>query len=428
MKRLLSIAVPLIISLSLLFCTRSPDNRLSFAVGGAPAELDFWQALSDTFTARTGIEIDLIRQPTDTDQRRQSLVTSLSSRKAQPDVFLMDVAWIAQFAASKWLHPLDQLMVSATYDTVFFDTIVGQVDRYDNTLVALPVYIDGGMLYYREDLLKKYNQQVPQTWQDLVATSRKIMTQQRKVNPRFYGFVWQGAQYEGLVCTFLEFAGSHGGGIEITENAIRVNTEQNREALKLMKDFIHGNAISPPNTYTEMKEEEVRTFFQNGNALFERNWPYAWKLHNEESSPVAENVGIAPLPHFPGGRSVATLGGWHVGISPFSRLKKEAWQFVAFITSYETQKKLALELGWNPGRKDVYQDTEVLKYMPHFKTLRDAFTRAIARPNVPYYTYISKILQHHLNSALAEKTSVDKALADAEKEMQDAFEQYAVVP
>ncbi len=428
MIRISSFALAATLLTCLVFCTGSPPNGLTLAVGGAPAEIDFWQALTDTFTSRTGIEVDLMRQPTDTDQRRQSLVTSLRSRKPKPDVFLMDVAWIAQFAASKWLHPLDRLMVGAEYDTIFFDTIVGQVDKYDNSLVALPVYIDGGMLYYRKDLLAQNNLSVPGTWDELVSICKQIMPIQRKHNPQFYGFVWQGAQYEGLVCTFLEFAGSNGGGIEITDDSIRIDTDANHEALTMMKDFIHQQSISPPNTYTEMKEEEVRTFFQNENALFERNWPYAWKLHNQESSPVAGKVGIAPLPHFPDGNSVATLGGWHIGISPYSRLKQQAWQFVAFVTSFEIQKRLALELGWNPGRKDVYKDSEVLEKMPHFEQLQKAFSHAVARPNVPYYSYLSRILQRHVNAVLAGNTPVGKALDQAQKEMQTAFEQYGVSP
>jgi multiple sugar transport system substrate-binding protein len=43
----------------------------------------------------------------DTGLHRQSLIVPLSTRKTDPDVFLMDVAWLAQFAASRWLTPLD---------------------------------------------------------------------------------------------------------------------------------------------------------------------------------------------------------------------------------------------------------------------------------------------------------------------------------
>ena len=71
-------------------------RTITFAVGGAPSELDFWEQLLRDFQAQTQIHVELLRQPTDTSLRRQSLVVALNARKSDPDVFLMDVAWLAQ--------------------------------------------------------------------------------------------------------------------------------------------------------------------------------------------------------------------------------------------------------------------------------------------------------------------------------------------
>ncbi len=397
----------------LLLCGSEKADRVTFSVGGAPAELDFWSKLVTEFTENTGIQVEMIRQPTDTDQRRQSLVTALRAGKGDPDVFLMDVAWAGQFAASDWLADLGEYTSPRDLDA-FFARVVREADHYDGTLIALPVYIDGGVLYYRTDLLEEIgHSSPPQTWNELVSFSREIMREKENL----YGFVWQGAQYEGLICNFLEFAGSNGGGIRIEDGSVHVNSPENREAVELMRSLIHDSKVSPPSTYTEMKEEEVRLWFQQGKAMFERNWPYAWKLHQAAESPVRGKVGIAPLPHFENGVSKSTLGGWHVGISRHSDSKENAWRLVEFMTSRETQKKLALELGWNPGRVEVYTDSTVLSEMPHFAELRKVFDNATARPNVPYYSQLSIILQRHLNSVLAGKKPVDEALATAESEM-----------
>ncbi len=410
-----------------IVCTNRKKETITFAVGGAPAELDFWEELISEFTDETGVKVDMIRHPTDTDMRRQSLVTSLKSKESNPDIFLMDIAWVGQFAASHWLEPLEEFINASKVNTdVFFDQVVKQADRYENNLIALPVYIDGGLLYYRKDLLEKYGyNNPPKTWNQLVEYSLKIMQEERKENDRFYGFVWQGAQYEGLICTFLEFAGSNDGGISIDNKGVSINTPANREAVVFMRDLIHKHQISPPSTYTEMKEEEVRIFFQNGNALFERNWPYAWQLHQAEDSKVKAKVGISSLPHFEGKQSASTLGGWHIGISKYSDEKSLSWMLLKYLISYKIQKKLFLELGWNPGRKDVYNDTEILEYMPHFTKLKDVFQHAIARPNVPYYSVISNIFQRNLNSVLAGKKQVEDVFAKSEKEIQNAVSRYA---
>ena len=128
------------------------EPAITFAVGGAPNEIEFWETLVNNFESQTGIKVNILRQPTDTDQRRQGLVIPLKSRKADPDVFLMDVAWVAQFAASKWLEPLDEYIQKDIIDlSLFFENVVTLVDKYEDKLIALPVYIDGGLLYYRKD-------------------------------------------------------------------------------------------------------------------------------------------------------------------------------------------------------------------------------------------------------------------------------------
>jgi len=405
---------------------RGTEEAITFAVGGAPNEIEFWETLVKEFTRQTGIKVNILRQPTDTDQRRQGLVISLKSRKADPDVFLMDVAWVAQFGASEWLEPLDDYIKNENMNLdVFFNRVVNLVDRYNGGLIALPVYIDGGVLYYRKDLLRKYGySEPPETWDKLVDCALKVQKDMRNINPNFYGFLWQGAQYEGLVCNWLEFAASNGGGIILRDGKIKLNLPSNIEAVQFMYDLIHTYKISPPNTFTEMKEEEVRMSFQKGDALFERNWPYAWALHQSEDSYVKGKVDIAPLPHFPSGKSVSTLGGWHIGISKYSDAKSKAFKFLKFVVSYETQKKLALKLGWNPGRKDVYNDNEVLERLPHLAKLKNVFENALPRPNLPYYTQISEILQHYINAAIAGKLTPEVALSRAEKEAQNVIERY----
>ncbi|MBK5094497.1 MAG: ABC transporter substrate-binding protein [Deltaproteobacteria bacterium] len=402
------------------------SKTITFSVGGGAVEFDFWEQLMRDFQAETGIDVELMRKPMDTGLHRQSLVVPLSTRKSDPDVFLMDVAWLAQFAASRWLTPLGPYLAKGGCGdrNAFFPHILALADTYEGDLVALPVFIDGGLLYYRTDLLRKYGLgDPPRTLDELLRYAQKVQKGERLGNPGFFAFVWQGAQYEGLICDFLEFAGSD-GSFTVKDGSVSVDTPENRKALRFMHDLIHLYGVSPPNTYTEMKEEEVRRFFQGGNALFERNWPYAFALHEAEGSPVRGKTAIAPVPSFTPGHSVSTLGGWHVGISRFSDAKTESYRLLCFLTSYEVQKKMALHLGWNPGRKDVYDDPAVLDRMPHFRNLRAVFENARPRPIVPYYTQLSEILQRHLNAALSGKSPPGEALATAQKQMQAIVSRY----
>ena len=423
MKRL----TPFIIAAFLVLTAscRTQTRQLSFAVGGAPSEVDYWEDLIREFTDSTSIEVVFLRQPTDTDQRRQGLIIPLKAQKTDPDVFLMDVVWVAQFAASGWLMPLtDHLGEKDQHVDIFFESIIRGVDTYQGDIVALPVYNDCGLLYYREDLLKKYNFKPPVTWSELVKSAVAIQKSERKTKPQFYGYVWQGAQYEGLICNYVEFVTSYGGSLVDTLGDLRLTSDESKSAVSLMRAMIHEYRISPPNTFTEMKEEEVRLFFENGYALYERNWPYAWALHKRKDSPIKDQMVVTLLPKTEAGSHAAALGGWHIGISRFSDMKKEAERLLDYILSYETQKRLALELGWNPGRRDIYEDETVNEKIPHIQVLKRAFENAAPRPSLPYYTQVSQIMQKHLNAVLAGKTEASSALGKAQEEISNLTRQY----
>ena len=400
-------------------CKQREASSVVFSVGGAPSELAVWEELVDDFEAETGISVEIRRQPSDTDQQRQGLIIALKAGITDPDVFMMDVAWLGLFAASGWLTPLD-----GVDRRPFFPHIIDRVDTFDGQLVALPVYMDGGVLYYRKDLLDHLGMaSPPATWQELLSSALLLQRSLRSENPDFYGFVWQGAQYEGLITTFLEFAGSR-GGFKRQDGKILLNTEPNRRALAFMRDLIWKYQVSPPNTYTAMKEEEVRHYFQEGDALYERNWPYAWSLHQQPGSPVRGLTGITGVPAFSRETAVSTLGGWHVGISRYSDVPSLALEFVKYITSRKAQKKMVLALGWNPGRQDLYTDPEIVEQVPYLTELKRVFKNARARPLVPYYSQMSAIAQRRINAALAGKYSPAAALEMAESDIAALLARY----
>jgi multiple sugar transport system substrate-binding protein len=217
---------------------------------------------------------------------------------------------------------------------------------------------------------------------------------------------------------------SAGGGLTGPDGAFTAWSEPNLRALSLLRAMLGDSAISPPETFTGMQEEETRMHFQQGSALFERNWPYAWALHQKEGSPVRGNVGISALPAFPGHEPAATLGGWHAGVSRFARDPAAARKLAGYLVSLPVQKRLALELGLNPARREIYRDPEVLAALPYYRELEAVFGHAVARPGVPYWTRLSEILQRRLNGALAGRQSPEAALRAADAEARTVLRRY----
>ncbi|KMQ51927.1 Maltose/maltodextrin ABC transporter, substrate binding periplasmic protein MalE [Chitinispirillum alkaliphilum] len=412
----------LVVALITILTGCSNEPQLSFMAGGAPNEIAYWESVTERFTEETGIPVRLIRQTTDTDQRKQSIIMALRGRRSDPDVMLVDVAWIGQLAASDWLYPLNDYDIDIS---PFFQSVISLANFYNDQLIGIPLYVDGGLLYYRKDLLERYGfSGPPQHWSELLDMAKKVQLNERNVNDNFWGFVWQGAQYEGLVCNVVEIFTSAGGGILDQDGNSKLMDPNNLEALEFMTSLIHTHKISPPNTFTDMKEEEVRMSFQAGNAMFQRNWPYAWGLHNAQGSGVRGNVGIAPLPSFQQNSSAATLGGWHAVISSYTDVPEKAVKFLKYITSYDVQRDMALNLGWNPGRTDIYDDPQIREAMPHLIELKPVFENAVPRPVVPYYAEISSVLQRYINAALAGLMSPQDALERADRAVSKIIKSY----
>jgi trehalose/maltose transport system substrate-binding protein len=409
----------LILSLLLVFACNTPSREglqhpgtatLVFKHGKIAGDPAQFRKLLDRFEQENpGVTIQDETLPASTDEQHQFYAINLEGRSADFDVLSLDVIWVQEFARAGWLRDVSSLLAPGE-EGAFFPGPVRAV-TFDHRLYAVPWYIDAGLLYYRTDLLKKYNRPVPTTWPELVKTAQAITARENDL----YGFLWQGKQYEGLVCTALEFIRGNGGEI-IRDGTPVLDSPQNRAALGFMRDLIVKYHVTPP-LVTNAIEEPTRQLFGSGKALFMRNWPYAWNIFEQTGSVVQGKTGVALLPSFPGNRSVSTLGGWQLGVNRFTRHPKEAEKLVRFLTSTAAQKALALTIGYKPTRKALYKDPDLARRQPFMASLYGIFLRAQPRPVTPYYMIFTQVLQSEFSAAIAGIKTPDAALADAQKQV-----------
>lgn len=337
------------------------------------------------------------------------LAQKLQNRDSSMDVFLMDVIWPSEFAAAGWARPLDDFFPEEERKKFLPGPILAAT--YRGKVYGVPLFIDSGFLYYRRDLLEKRGFRPPETWEDLARQAEAVLEAERPAQPGLQGYSGQFKQYEGLICDMLEFVRSNGGAFLSPEgNRALIQEPKAVEAVRFVRDRIIGR-LAPRGVLTYQEAESLALFAQ-GNAVFHRNWPYAWSLLNDPAqSKVAGKVGVAKLPRFEGGRSVSALGGWLVAISRFSRHPEAAWKFVSFVTGPAMQKVLALQAGRAPTREALYRDPEVLKANPHFRQFFEIFLTAHPRPRTPLYPRVSNVLQAYFSEAISDPASDVQALA-----------------
>ncbi len=355
--------------------------------------------------------------PASTDEQHQFYVINLAAGANDFDVLDMDVIWVPEFARAGWLEELTSHVSAAELEPL--NPAAVRADWLEKRLFAVPWFVDAGVLYYRKDLLSKYGFGPPTTYPELVEISHKILGEER--DPRLSGFLWQGMQYEGLVCAALEFIRGNGGDLLHGDGQPALSEPATLEALHFMSDLIRADNVTPP-LVTTLNEEAARNIFQSGRAIFMRNWPYAWQLLSQPNSPVAGRVGIAMVPHFPGHASAPTLGGFHLGVNTHSRHKSEATAFVRFMIRYRVQKEILLNVGVLPAHRNVYSDPEVRQALPFLADLLPALERVQPRPVTSYYLMISQILQPELSAVVAGIRSPERAMRSAGQQITHLLE------
>ena len=390
---------------------------ISISCGAVGLELELCQEGANAWAEETGNQVKVISTPSSATERLALYQQILAANSSDIDVFQIDVIWPGIFAN----HFVDlSEYIDANSISQHFERMIGN-NTVDGRLVAMPWFTDAGLLYYRHDLLDKYGKEPPTTWQQLTEIAKEIQEGERaEGNEKMQGFVFQAKAYEGLTCDALEWVDSHGGGTIIADDgSITINNEDAVAALELAASWIGDIA---PEGVLNYAEEESRRVFQSGNAVFMRNWPYAWALGTAPDSAIAGKIAVTQLPKGgEDGKHTGVLGGWQLAVSKYSQNAELAADLVRYLTSADEQKRRAIKGSYNPTIAALYQDEEVLEATPFFGELYDTFTNAVARPSRvtgEAYNQVSSEFFNAVHAVLSGKTSAADSLTALERKLE----------
>ncbi|MCW6038198.1 ABC transporter substrate-binding protein [Spirulina subsalsa FACHB-351] len=376
-------------------------------------EANQWQEMEAAFEeANPDIDLELVEAPNATNLVEDLYTSAFLLGDSPYDLVYLDIVWVPKFAAAGWLMDLsDRLSPEDEADFLDGDLAGG---RYQEGLYRIPFRSDGGMLYYRTDLLAQAGYDPPRTFDDLIQISQSVQEQ----GLAQWGYLWQGQQYEGLAAMFVEILRGH-GAFWVDPDSLEVGLDQPNAiaAVEFLRSTIE-KGISPPGV-TTYAEEETRRLFQNGNTLFLRNWPYVAGLAAD--SPIADQFAIQPMVHLPGEESGACQGGWGLGISATTPHPDEAWRVIEFITSREVQKQFILDTRYVPSRRSLFNDPDIVAAYDYYPQLLEVVENSVLRPPIAQYAQASDILQRYLSAAITGRMTPEAAMQAAARETRNVL-------
>jgi multiple sugar transport system substrate-binding protein len=356
----------------------------------------------------------------DTGQRFDKLRTQMQAGGEDIDVILGDVIWTAQLAESGWISDLSDRFIESQQR----EFLPGSVEAitYEGKAFGMPWFTDTGLLYYRKDLLEKSGfDGPPKTWNELKQMTRKV----RQDSGLEFGFVFQGARYEGGVCDGMEFIWTHGGEVLDPQDPTKVlvDSPETIAGLATERSMI-TDGISPEGV-TVYKEDESAGAFLNGDAVFLRNWPYVYALVGTPDYPRLEpdQVGVSELPSADGKPGNGTVGDQPFYISSTSKDPDAAWKFIQFLTAPEQQKLRAVEGAYLPTRTALYDDPEIQEKVPVVPLAQEALQHTRPRPVSPYYSDMSLEMAEQFNASLSGDISPEEAARTLKEQLESFIQQ-----
>jgi len=362
------------------------------------------------------IEVELVvfdYEKFSTNKKKELITRTMRSMNGKIDIFSIDQIWVPRIA--KRAENLSGYFTDDELSNLLKPAM--ETCIYNGKLCSMPLFLDIGIMYYRKDLIsripnyKKIEKSLSEgiKWEKLIELSQKIHSK--------YAYVFQGKNYEGLVCNFLEFIGEH-QNFKSKNLFSSLNNNKIISRINLIKNMINRSKKIPKEVLNFEEASSFRYAIKNDIPFF-RGWSTIYKLvkiHDKDSTKI-DSLGIAPLPVFGNEGPVSTIGGWNLMISKYSNVKKEAVKFLKFTMSVKAQKILYSKGEFLPLIKGIYKDSSYIYQHPRIKFYAAKLKTIVRRPFIKDYTRLSDILAFYIHSALSNQLNTKYAMSEAQKDI-----------
>lgn len=298
------------------------------------AELKYWglwedkstiQPIIDDFNKKyPDIKVEYIKQ--DIKQYRDKLSTRINNDTG-PDVFLFHNTWFPMF--SDTLLPVSTETISKEEFKKSFYPVAEKDLVRNGAIYGIPMEIDTLSMYVNSEIFQQTGTQVPNNWQDFekVAKSLTVMDQSGKIKSSGAAF----GAYDNIM-----HAPDIISMLFVQNQADLYNLSKNPSLASDALEFYTSFATGDQRVWDRTLGNSMQVFAAGDAAMY---FGYSWDYFAIKASNPNLKIEIHPVPKLKdNGTTIASY--WVAGVSSKSKFKTEAFEFLKFLTSKETQQKL----------------------------------------------------------------------------------------
>jgi len=341
---------------------------------------------------------------------RERFLTYIGQGEA-PDLALIDSAWVTEFAAYRFIEPLDEL------EGDWLEDIKEQLlqpfltrNQYDGKLFALQPEANVSLLWYRKDLFNRLGLEPPASWPELIDTSKKLKREGWEYPLAFVGGTAAG---ETTTYQLLPLVWSAGG--DIFKNHEVGLQDGGVRAVRLLKELVLNHRVAPPNTH-EFSWDEPARLLAEGEVAMSFGGSYEKKSLLQKAGwsekEFREKVGWTPLPGPKRGEEAATTGGMTYVVPRQAEHPRLSMDILKEVVKPDSIIRFCRENDRIPTTRGAI-DTLDPSGSSFSQRITNLLSHAHAPPGLVQYANISEQLQLMLERVLTRQMSPEKSVQKA---------------
>ena len=417
----------------------SADNTITALMVGNPQMEDIQKLTAENFTKQTGITVKFTILPEN--ELRDKVTQDVANQGGQYDVATVGAYEVPIWAKNGWLHELStQAQADAAYDTGdLLKPMVSSLTGEDGKMYAAPFYGESSFLMYNKELFDAKGLKMPErpTWAQVADFAAKLDDKGKGVA----GICLRGLPGWGeLFAPLTTVVNTYGGTWFEKDWTPKVNSPEVKQATDFYVNLLkqHGQAGAPQSGFTEC----LNTFGQGKAAMWYDATSAAGTLEDPKASKVAGKVGYVYAPVNKTEYS-GWLWTWAWAMPKTTKKADAAWKFISWATSKDYEKLVGEKLGWSRVPSGKRTSTySIPEYKESAKAFADITLGSIEhadptnpgmqpRPalgvqfvGIPEFADLGTKVSQEVSAAIAGSTTVDKALADGQKQAEDVAKKY----